>query len=145
MVTCSSLNLKLFGAVTNYDNVINEHDVFIKKLCSELDLNSSRFSSCSLQLHGKDLVGKTLVCLGEVVATAEAPWGQMEQAEGCELGSSSFPGNGKNALRGFSARLQKRSETPALPARGISTGAKLRGDSSDVEVVEGVQLSEESH
>lgn len=56
-----------------------------------------------------------------------------------------FPGNGKNALRGFSARLQKRSETPALPARGISTGAKLRGDSSDVEVVEGVQLSEESH
>lgn len=89
MVTCSSLNLKLFGAVTNYDNVINEPDVFIKKLCSELDLNSSRFSSCSLQLHGKDFVGKTLVCLGEVVATAEAPWGQMEQAEGWEHGSSS--------------------------------------------------------
>lgn len=66
-------------------------------LCSELDLNWSLFSSCSLQLHGKAFVGKTLVCLGEVVATAQK-WGQMEQAVAWQLRSSpKLPGNGRNA------------------------------------------------
>lgn len=85
-------------------------------LCSELDLNWSLFLSCSLQFHGKAFVGKTLVCLGEVVATAQK-WGQMEQAVAWQLRSSpkaSWQWE-KCQLR-FSARLQKRSETPAVPA-----------------------------
>lgn len=95
---------------------------------------------------GRTSLVKHLCAWGRLLPPQRHLGARWSRQRAASLGAApEFPGNGKNALRGFSARLQKRSEIPALPARGISTGAKLCGDSSDVEVVEGVQLSEESH